>query len=387
MLGMPYDALGTFLVFLIGVPALVIQSMDAEVRRAVMKRSRAWRLVLRAGGPLLIALLIIVAAISFLVLSDAAPAQTELAAQYRQEWVWSATLFVLTFWTAIASILVLYEFGIRDRVISGLVEPISKRLQKDGQVNEEALDVLVELGEQSQAGEDRQMVIEALGRLVRQTRTHTTYRGDSLEPLIDGLKNVLVSDSPGNPKNFRTALVDLQEIVMTPPRSTELRTTDLFYALRALSELSRAAMANVKQSSEIEHMLIVCAGSLQLAAQLYPNATTEVSQVLFEMGIAAMAEGQTLAAMAALDKLFGLIEANPPASGELVADTLGLASHFWVDGETARQYVEEKLALTKSDLAGSWRKALEAAQEHCAKTMQFKTADNLGQMITSRVRV
>ena len=139
MLGMPYDALGTFLVFLIGVPALVIQSMDAEVRRAVLKRPRAWRLVLRAGGPLLIALLIILAAITFLFLPDASPVQADPAAQYRQEWVWSATLFALTFWTAIASILVLYEFGIRDRVISGLVEPVSKRLQKDGRVNEEAL--------------------------------------------------------------------------------------------------------------------------------------------------------------------------------------------------------------------------------------------------------
>jgi len=380
---------------------------------------RPLMLVLRAGWPFIIALLIIIAALIVLAQPDAALtplltnttpvanqpatspaeqiqvviqkqlalAQSDQVAQYRREWVWSATLLILAILTAAGSIYALYEFGRREQIIFGLVQPVSKRLKESGQLNEQALTILVELGEQSQAGEDRQMVLEALGGLVEQTREHRSYRGDLLEPLIDGLKNVLVSDSPGNPKNFRTAIEILQKIVMTPPISPERRTTDLFYALRALSELNRAAMANVRQSSEIEHMLIVCAGSLQLAADLYPKATTEVSQALFEIGIAAMEEGQTLAAIAALDKLFGLIEVNPPASGELVADTLGLASHFWVNGETGRQYVEEKLALTKSDLAGSWRKALEAAQEHCAKTMQFKTADNLGQMITSRVRV
>ena len=117
MLGMPYDALGTFLVFLIGVPALVIQSMDAEVRRAVMKRPLM--LVLRAGWPFIIALLIIIAALIVLAQPDAALtplltnttpvanqpatspaeqiqvviqkqlalAQSDQVAQYRREWV------------------------------------------------------------------------------------------------------------------------------------------------------------------------------------------------------------------------------------------------------------------------------------------------------------
>lgn len=59
-------------------------------------------------------------------------------------------------------------------------------------------------------------------------------------------------------------------------------------AIRALSELSRAALTHIKQASEIEHLVLVCTGSLPAALVFYPAATTEVSQALFEIGIAAM---------------------------------------------------------------------------------------------------
>ncbi len=94
-----------------------------------------------------------------------------------------------------------------------------------------------------------------------------------------------------------------------------------------------------------------------------------------------MEKRQPLAAITALDKLFSLVEENEPASGELVADTLGLASHFWNAGDTARKYVEERLTSTKGDLEQTWRKALQAARDHCAQTMQFETADNLDKMM------
>ncbi len=407
MLGMPYDAIATFLVFIIGVPALVIQSMDEEVRRAVMKQPLA--LVIRAGSPFVMAVFIVLAASAVILLSApgetsvapapaaTAPSATEqiLAAveqqmtlaqndqnsQNRREGVWSVTIAVLALLTAGASGFVLYEYGMRERVIVGLTKPVMNPLHTDGQLNEQALMVLIELGEQSQPGEDRQMVLDALGKLARRMREGKSYRGDSLEPLIDGLKNILVSVPPGDPKNFRTAVGILQEILMTPPASPEQRSSDLFYAIRALSELSRAALTHIEQASEIEHLVLACTGSLQAAIVFYPAATTEVSQALFEIGTAAMEKKQPLAAIAALDKLFSLVEENEPASGELVADTLGLASHFWVEGETARQYVEARLMSTKGDLEQTWRKALQAARDHCAQTMQFETADHLDKMM------
>lgn len=413
MLGMPYDAISTFLVFIIGVPALVIQSMDEEVRRAVMKEPLA--LVIRAGLPFVLALGIVFAAsaiilvpwpgeastapnvpiaptpgigaatsmdrIAVAVEKQIAQAEEDQRAQNKREQVWTVTIIVLALLTAAASGLVLYEYGSRDRVIIGLTRPITTRLKKKGQLDEQALTVLIELGEQSQPGEDRQLVLVGMGKLAQQVREHQSYRGDSLEPLIDGLKTILVSDLAGNPKNFRAAIGILQEILMTPPTSPEQHSSDLFYAIRALSELSRAALMHIEQASEIEHLVLVRTGSLQSATLLYPKALTEVSQALLEIGVAAIEKKQTLAAITALDKLFGLVEANPPASGELVADTLGLASHFWVDGDTARKYVEAKLASTKGDLEQTWRKALEAARDHCARTMQFEAADNLDKMI------
>jgi hypothetical protein len=403
MIGMPYDAIATFLVFLIGVPALVIQSLDAEIRRAVLKKPRA--LVVGVGWPIAAAMLI-VAMGSLLLAAEPASApvavstapepQAQIAAaverlaaqadedqrvQSQRERVWVAVTFLLTFLSVVAAVYIPNRFGQRDRVITDL-KRVAQKSQQRARLNDDALTTLIELGEQSQPGEDKQLVLDALGELALGVRQDTAYRGDSLETLIEGLKNIFASDSPpGNPDNFRAAIGILQEIIMTPAARAESRSTDLFYAIRALSEVSRSALAHLQHPTEIERTLMVCAGWLQSATRLHPAATTEVSQALFEIGVAAMEKKQVLAATAALDALFSLVEANQPAKGELVADALGLASHFWTEGEAARGYVQVRLVAAKGELAQTWRQALGTAHKHCAQTMQFGTADKLAEMM------
>ena len=72
-----------------------------------------------------------------------------------------------------------------------------------------------------------------------------------------------------------------------------------------------------------------------------------------------------------------LVEARGTTRGELVADTLGLIAHFWVSGETAREYAGARLARLGAQLDGKLDEALAQAARHCAQTTQFRTADRV----------
>jgi len=362
----PYDALSTFLIFLIGVPALVIQSMSDEVRQVVLRR---WRLLLVETS-----LPVIAAAILVGVALAARPSWGA------DETLWIIVLASLFLISIITAIYMLNRYGRKDAVSRDLERQITKRLPNEARLVEEPLQAMIELGGQSAPGEDKQLVLQALSELTVQVCRTPTYRGDSLETLIAGLADILVSDSAtGDSKNFRTAVGILHNIIMTPPALTDSQ-VDLVHAVRTLSGLARATLSHIEHPLDVEQTLMNCIEALGSAARRDLGATTEVSQVLLEIGIAAIEHKQTLAAIAALNQLFVLVDANQPARGELVADALGLASHFWVDGETARKYVEEKLKQTQGELAENLCDALKAARHHCMITTKFQTADNLQKM-------
>jgi hypothetical protein len=402
MSDVPYDALATLLVFLIGVPALIIQSMDPEIRRAVMKKPV--ELALRAGLPFLLAITIVIAATVNVGLTSSSPsasapssltppAATQITTgnlgpitSSASGLSWMPVLGLLLVLTIVAFAISIAYYGQRDRIVANLKQQVTRGPKRQARLNEKALATLIELGEQSAPGEDKELVLQALNELVFQVCKDPAYQGDSLETLITRLTDILICNAEsGDSKNFRTAAGILQGVVMIPAAPNQ-RPVDLLHAVRSISTLSRLALTYIEHALERENILLNCVETLGRAANRYSEATTDVSQALFEIGIAAMEKKQVLVATAALNKLFTLVEANQPASGELVADTLGLASHFWAAGETARDYVEEKLNAAKSELADKWRTALRAAQKHCTITMQFETADNLGKMIAGLKR-
>ncbi|MGH7288490.1 MAG: hypothetical protein ACREI8_10785, partial [Myxococcota bacterium] len=81
--------------------------------------------------------------------------------------------------------------------------------------------------------------------------------------------------------------------------------------------------------------------------------------------------------------LITLLEANAPAEGELVADTLGAIAHFWAAGPTAHAFASERLARIEGHLKGGLLPALEATEVHCAHRTLFRTADRVRVMRTA----
>lgn len=376
MPGISYDAVGTFLVFLIGVPALVIQSMPTEVRRAVMKRPV--QLFLLSGAPAIVGLIV------FGIGVFLAATQPETATEIEKDLIGTAVVGLLFFVSVFAAGYIPYRYGQRDIVIRHLRQEAAVPLKKEPQLGHRALSTLLELGEQSEPGEDKQLVLEALYQLADAVCRHERYCGDSLEELVTQLVNLLASDSqPGNARNFYTAAQILQSIVMTPERQAGMQSVDLVHTVHALEYLSRVALTRVSEMSEVESTLRNCIESLELASTRERALTTDASEALFKIGVAALAKDQMLIAVNALDKLFTMVEANQPAQGELVIDTLALSAHFWENGGTARTHARDRLARTQELLAHDLSRALELARDHCRKTTLFQTADYLQKMMSN----
>jgi hypothetical protein len=354
----PFDAIGSLLIFLIGIPALVIQSISPEIRHVVVKR---WQwLLLDTGAPVVVA--VVVVGLGLLV-------------SWAGDWRWVlvvGALFLIATYTAIR---ILYRYGRRSVVIRCLEKEVFQ--SRAGRLIETSLVDLVELGKQSEPGQDKELVLESLYRLAARMCGLPGYRGDRLEGLILGLVDVLTANTqPGNAQNFNTAAQILQHITKSAKESS----VDVLWAVQALGTLGQATLIHIGPVS-IRATSMKYVQALGMTVHQHPANTTDVSQALFEVGVVAVRERQILIAMSALAELLILVQANKPAREELVTDLLGLSAHFWLAGDTAREYVRRRLAEIVDALATSLEEALEAARHHCAQTTQFPTADDLSTMI------
>jgi hypothetical protein len=364
----PFDATITLLVFLIGVPALVLQSMPSEVRRAVMKRSLNLQIetflyitggLLTVFGSILISVCLVPAAY--------APV------------VWAIMLLIVFALVVFASLRAVQFYGRRDAIVSTLQRQVLRRLRR-GQLVEDTLEELIDLGIQSAPGQDKEVVLRSLLTITEQLCLQRLYHGDRLETLIQGLVAMLTSGpQPWSPQNFTIAAYILQRIVITfniaDASNDSFRDVDLMHAVHALSKLGQAALTMENESVSMSFMQ-----ALVSTGNRHRQITTIVSQALYEVGIAALAKQELLVATAALDKLGTLIEIRAPAENELVADTLGLLGHFWVSGDTAQGYAARKLMELNGNLKDELPTALKSAQEHYRQRMRFQTADNLNEL-------
>jgi hypothetical protein len=374
---LPFDAIGSLFIFLIGVPALVVQSIPPEVRHVVARRWQ--RLLLETGLPVVVA----AAAVGLGLLRHALwPADAvaigggglfgRVPLPPAGPWTWVIVIAVMFATATYTAMRIPHRYGRRSMIIRSL----EKESFKHSKLIEHSLDDLIVLGRQSESGQDKELVLQALYRLATKMYDLRDYRGDRLEALIMGLVDMLVPASqPGNAQNFSTAAQILQHIT----KSAKPRSPDVLSAIQALGSLGQAALIHAGPLN-IRPTVMKYVQALGLTVNRHPAHTTDVSQALFEVGVVAVQKRQILIAMAALAELLNLVQANKPARAELVTDLLGLIAHFWTAGETACEYVRGKLAEIVDSFALPLDEALEQARRHCAQTTQFQVADNLGQL-------
>jgi hypothetical protein len=361
----PFDAVTTLLMFLVGVPAIVLQTLPPEIRRVVAKR---WgRLVATLSIPAL-----------FGVALFAAGVYARNLPEPQLTWAWSGILLVLALTGFFTIFYTIGRYGRRIAIVRSLASETGRRISTSGRLVEESLSDLVDLGRQSEPGREREMVLDALLELALRVSQHPRYTGDGLEDLVAGVLDIALLTAPLNAQNLSSATNLLGSVVIryeTQDASSErtLKHADLISAIRALAKLGRSAL-------RLDNEGVALAAVQAVGAMNAERTEIFVSQALFEVGVAALRGGQVLVAMAALERLMTLIEVRGTSRGELVADTLGLVAHFWARGETARSYAGARLARLAAKLEGKLDGALEFAARHCAQTTQFRTSDRVQHM-------
>lgn len=358
----PFDALVTFFVLLIGLPAVVLQSLPAETRRVIEKRRS---LVARdLGLPILVA--VGVAAGSVLVYRSGA---------WPNGPVWSVGLGMLAAICVVTAFIIPRRYGRRDAIARLLERETAIELDASGRLHEDALHDLIEFGRRSEPVREKLPSLEALKLLTDRVCEHPRYSGDALTDLIDGVVAVVVeSHGAGRTQLVAPALAVLRRAVRAfdPVRGGH---TDASSAIHGMSMIGIESldMGNASVTQTITQ-------SLGWSRSKDRALTMARSQALFEVGRAAIERRQMLGALKALDGLTSLIYANAPAEGELARDTIGLFAHFWTSGETGRQFARFRMSQLEDYFQRDIAAVVDATIEHCQLRALFETADKVRTM-------
>ena len=358
----PFDGLVTFFVLLIGLPAVVLNSLPAEIRRVLEKRRAL--LARDLGLPILIAIGVAAATVvvhRFGVWNDGP--------------VWSVGFGMLAALATYAAFLAPRRYGQREAVIDMLAGEAARELRETGRLQEDALTDLIEFGQRSEPLREKLPTLEALRDLTEQVCNHPRYAGDALTDTIDGVVAIVVeADGPARPLLVPPALAVLRRAVRAfdPERAGH---TDASGAIHGMSVLGIEAidMGNPAVMQTITQSLGWSRGKDRAL-------TTARSQALFEVGMAAIDRGEMLGAMKVLDGLTSLIHANAPAEGELARDAIGLFAHFWTSGETGRQFARFRMSQLEDYFKRDIAAVVDATIEHCQLRALFDTADKVRAM-------
>lgn len=372
----PFDGILTLLIFLVGIPALVLQLISAAERRAAMKRNGLdVQLFLRQA--IVIIGIGLVLQFSFGHWLAGKPDIREGDKKLIEQFLW-LLIFVPLFYLAIqVSQRIPEQYGRRERIVEKLTLDVLQETQKSGRVGGSAFADLADLGKQCDPGQERQMVVNALMQIVKTVLVSPFYKGDSFETLIDELVHMLASDpEPRDLNNYDLAIKILSAILSAHPQAES--DYDRQRAVHAVSKLGQSLIVHFK-SVERDNIMLDYIDTLELAL-LKREMLTEISQALFEIGVCAAREEHDFVFIAALDKMTTLAGNYSDLPGEFVTDLLGLLSHYWTETGSRKQFARERFNGVKGLFGKPIVTTLERSKKHLISTMYFDEADKLAHM-------
>lgn len=342
------------LVFALGIPALILQiSMPPDVQRVAMRR----------GGQstgLMFGMMLFYVALACLFMWVFHPWQRGKVATLT-DWiaggsVTAALLLTIGLWWQQS------KWNVREK----LIRRLELRLLPSYPTSIGALEGsnkladLIYLGQKGDSGHDKELAIQAICRLSRYIVDLLSYRGNRLQPLIEGLE-LIASDSDPRPNNenvnsIRRVLIELRARIVDRgyPDSA-----DEAVVLRTLGRLGVTAAKEGDLSNSL----------------MFVEALSDCAESLFEIGIAALQSDRSLIALSAFRKL---------SDGTRFVDSdiheqalLGLAAHFWAATETGKQVIEAEL---RSKFLIGLPISLAGAVDYFRGTGAFATADLLKHM-------
>lgn len=372
----PFDGIMTLLIFLVGIPAIILQLISSAERRVVAKKEGldVNSFLIKAIIVLTIGMLLQFAltfALDKLKYNDVTKNLVEQS-------VWLCIFIALFILVLRVSKQVPEQYGRREKIIEKLTKDVLRESKIKGRIAGGTFSDLANLGKQCEPGQEREMIINAFKDLVKSMLASPEYKGDSFESLIEELVHMLVyNPEPKDLNNYDTTIKILSAILSADKR---IRTSDdKQRALHAISKLGRTLIIHFN-SVERDNIILDYVDSLEFALAKR-EMLTEVSQAIFEIGVCAVQEDQDFMVVAALDKMTSLAEHYAPLPDEFIADMLGLLASFWAKGGSRKELADLKLKEVKKILSKDIVLSLEGARSHCMKTMYFDVADELTELL------
>lgn len=357
-----FEVTAGILIFGVGLPSLVLQGIVHEDVRRIVYRHRKW---LRLGIFFIFVFAFI--ALSFVWIFH--PAAQDQSNRY------ISTGLINTLSAGIMTVVILslvpfsYWLGSyrRDRLLNYLGKKCKNRIRRAGSPDEAMLADLRYLGEQGEAGLEKDHALKILEQLANEIQKRIAYSGNGLESIVQAIEATLYS---GDVKNFLYATQILQKLIIRLQQKNLADAPDMGAILRVLQRVGGMAL---ELDSELAALAI--RDIVSLVGQKTDGAFQLSNAILFELGVKSLEKKRFLFAVAILSRLETMIMIDSPLKPEKAVNYFGLLAHFWYAGVAVKE--RARLSLKKLQGQAEIRECLQTAKKHHAAQTQFDTVDKL----------
>lgn len=353
----------TVFVFLLGLPILVNQIFMPDDLRRMSKKNYNENIIVQ----ILILAVILVAIVAVAFISNIYPA-IDLGAK-------KSDLVTVLFGLLLCSTLGFLFFnmfksqGYRAKIIQMIKVKIVRGIRKTEQLDPAFFEDLQYMGIYSKGGAETRNVIEALEEILTHVMNlrNGDFDSDGLISIIDTLcQAVTNSVEPGSKNNMIEVLTIYKGILM---KLSDYNTpeNEVFYGneTRKIKDCTtKIALAALKRDYADMMPLVLN------VITLIPRS----SDKLFDIGLLALGQGQYQIATNVLAEIMD----RDNIDYLTMNNYLGLVAHFFIAGESARQYATRSLQTNRIEPTPE---QIRSAREYHYIMSNFKTADFLNHFI------
>ncbi len=349
--------------FSLSIPTIVFQLTQPEEIQRIVYRFMKWHLFSYS----LLIFFLMVQSLLFIWFFHPVSTPTSGKIACVQD-IWSASLITFFLLATTSVWLINLRKFTRDRVVNYLSKKIFKRFERDKAILCDEIDVLVTLGERSEAGYEKEIVLKAIDQLFMKILNSPLYSGGSLEYLLRKYHKIVCSkDKPGYESDFQftvNTLEKLMEQMDVKISSEEVRIkSDIILVYWLLTAVG-------KRASELRLS--------QVAKQIVSLISSDRKSLL-EIGISAFKSGDFNTALHALNKLKYLIPKESTGENQELSDYLGLLSYFWTGNKGTKRTASKFLNLIEREYSPIL-KYIERAIESHYQNVNYEITDKLMMM-------
>jgi hypothetical protein len=360
----------SFLLFGVGIPSLVLQTIVSEDLRGIVRRHSRFLKWGYASIVLVMLIMLVFAGIVVHCYPKNSSFITNITSMLSVQ-QWANEIIALTTVGLVGGWSLRYRI---DSLLNNLKGKCERRIRRDGIPDKQVLDDICYLGDYGKVRGYKIRILEILEKLAYKIQAHKCYRGNGLEDIIQAIE--LATQKDIDVTNFTQGVLTLKHILEHGLKSETDSSSDTGAILRALQRLGAIAI-----TMDNERPVRKILETVEFVSRSPNGAFSEAALALFELGAAALKHEHFLIAVETLSKLEGMICRKEPVDTEHSIAYLGLVAHFWAMEGSARQRALSSLKGIK--FSPSRPKCLKSAQEFFFMTTRFTTADLLSGMIST----